>query len=83
MHIKSINFFRLTPRYLADVTPPPAFLPITISVSVPAHGVQLKKIIIKPTDTAKDIKSLIEKHFVSAENPILGWNEPNFLVLGE
>ncbi len=41
--------------------PAPSFLPLSVRVSVPAKNLIMKKIVLKPTDNAKDVKVLIQK----------------------
>jgi hypothetical protein len=66
---------------MSQTIPAPAFLPVTIDISIPAKDMKLKKIVIKPTDSGADIKSIIEKKLADSGNPLVQYSKENILVI--
>jgi len=67
--------------YLRDVIPPPNFLPVTISITVPSKGFTLKKHVVKTTDSAADIKAFLLLKFKESNNPIVEFTADNYFII--
>jgi len=68
-------------RYLEDMIPAPSFLPITVAVFIATKNITLKKVILKPTDSAKDLKEMIQKKLMEMGDPLMSYNEDNIFVV--
>jgi len=70
-------------RYLVDVIPAPSFLPVSIQVYIEEKNITIKKIILKPTDTAKDLKDMLQKKLLEMGDPILSYTSDNTFSIKE
>jgi len=66
---------------LEGMIPAPSFLPVTVTLSIPSRQMNFKKIIIKPTDSAADLKAMLEKKFAETGNPLFSYSQSNIFVL--
>lgn len=66
--------------YMSNAMPLPSFLPVTVTVYVPAKDIRFKNVVIKPTDNVKDLKSYLKEQFDKLSNPIKDWSAAVFTI---
>jgi len=72
--ITSEFILKLFDRYLKEVLIGPEQLPIHLIINVPAKGIKIDPLFMKPTDQLKEIRLAVEKHFrEKLSNPIIKW----------
>jgi Zinc finger, C3HC4 type (RING finger) len=49
----------------------PQFLPVAVSVEVPSQSLKLPRVVLKPTDSAKDVQALIVEKLAAQGNPVV------------
>eukprot|EP01119_Soliformovum_irregulare_P019612 TRINITY_DN6250_c0_g1_i1.p1 TRINITY_DN6250_c0_g1~~TRINITY_DN6250_c0_g1_i1.p1 ORF type:complete len:279 (+),score=90.00 TRINITY_DN6250_c0_g1_i1:431-1267(+) len=64
--------------WLETVTPPPAFLPLSLSVSIPSKQINISKLVLKSVDTLNDLKQLVAARCVVLNQPIKDWTGAKF-----
>ncbi len=67
--------------YLKDVIPPKPFLPVTVSITVPSKNIVFKKYVIKPVDSAHDVKAFLLSKLKETGNPVVEFSKENYFVV--
>jgi DNA polymerase II small subunit/DNA polymerase delta subunit B len=66
--------------YMSNAMPLPSFLPVTVTIYVPAKDIRFKNVVVKPTDNVKDLKTYLKDQFEKLGNPIRDWNAAVFTI---
>lgn len=66
---------------MKEALPAPSFVPTTVTIIVPAKGVTLKGIRVKSTDSANDLKVVLEKKLKDAGHPVVSLPESHTFTL--
>jgi len=68
-------------EFLEKSSPAPQFLPVSVDIFIEDKGVKMPQISIKPTDTNKEIRKLVEAKFIKLGDPIISWSKENIVCL--
>eukprot|EP01126_Amoeba_proteus_P045498 TRINITY_DN5098_c0_g1_i5.p1 TRINITY_DN5098_c0_g1~~TRINITY_DN5098_c0_g1_i5.p1 ORF type:complete len:352 (-),score=74.76 TRINITY_DN5098_c0_g1_i5:93-1148(-) len=81
---ESIKLLLLSYRnFMENAAPVPEFLPVSVELSIPDKKISLSNIILKPTDTIKDLKNLIITKMEKLGDPISNWTRENMFVVSK
>jgi len=69
-------------EFLKGITPAPKFLSVTVDIILLEKKIKIHAVLIKPTDTIKELKKLLEaKMEKSYKDPIVCWKPGNIFVI--
>lgn len=60
-------------RLLGDVLPDSSFVPVAVSLAIPARGVRFPKVMLKPVDRIDDIRRKLTDLMAERGDPIVSW----------
>lgn len=67
-------------KFMQDAVPASySFLPMAIAVNIPSKNTNFRKIVLKPTDNAKDLLAIIAQKFLEKGNPVVSFSKDNVL----
>jgi hypothetical protein len=67
-------------KFLQDNVCPPSFLPVALTLTVPSKQFSLK-LVVKPSDCAKDLKTLLQQKMADKGDPIVEFHKENFFLV--
>jgi len=67
--------------FMKDSSPSPSFLPVTLSVVIPAKDITLASVVIRPTDNVKDLKNMVSDRLQLLGNPLVSWGKDDVFVI--
>jgi len=68
-------------RYMEDFAPAPSFLPVTVNVYIESKDVTFRNIVLKNTDSVRNLKILIKELFEKRNDPLVRYSKNNIFVL--
>lgn len=66
---------------MKEALPPPSFLPVTVTMLIPSKSLVFKGIRVKPTDSANDLKPILEKKLNDTGNAFVALPAKNTFTL--
>jgi len=66
--------------YMKGSAPAPEFLPVSVDVQLP-DGMKFKNILLKPTDTLKELKEVVKAKLSATGDPLTNWTKENVFIV--
>jgi len=67
--------------YMKNFAPAPEFLPVVVTVQVPAKNIQFPNVVVNPTDTLVQVRDQIIQKMAKKGDPVVSYEGANVLVL--
>ncbi len=68
-------------RYMKEVVPEPQITTLKVVVHVPSKGVRIENVNLRPYDTMREVRSMVERSLDAQKNPVLKWGEVHYIIL--
>jgi len=68
-------------EFLKSINPAPQFLPVTVDIMIIEKKIKIQNILVKPTDTIKELKKVVEANVEKSGDTILSWKKENIFVI--
>jgi len=69
--------------FMQSSAPAPEFLPVSVDVHIPDKDIKLRSILIKPTDTLKELKEVVKNRIATMGDPMTAWTKENVFVVSK